>query len=817
MSIPASTIRLGTRPSPLAMAQANETKLRIEDVWGAHKVAVEIVVIASEGDRDQVTPLSEIGRGIFASALERSLMQGDIDLAVHSAKDLPVASGEDRDASDLQIVGYLPRQDPRDVLCFTDRSQSLATLPPGSRIGTGSARRSAQITAARPDLSIVPIRGNVQTRLERLSTDNLDAVVLAAAGLHRLGLSDFIDEYLSVTSSVPDPGQGAIALQVRREDAIGPRPHNGTQTPLIWGDITCATTTDSVTLERVIASCFGGGCTVPVGVHVDESRAHLFRASSASRPGRVVSVSLHPEDELIPRMEGAARGVVHLVGAGPGDPGLVTTRARDLISSADVLVHDRLIPMELVASAPAGCEVVDAGKSASNHKLTQDQTNALIVDRALQGLTVVRLKGGDPFTFGRGGEEALACRDAGVSFTVVPGVTSGISVPALAGIPVTHRSVSNSVTLVTASAGPDGSRDPNYHWLSATDGTVVLYMGLRRVAHVASQLIAAGAPASRAIAVISQGATTHQQTVAGTLATIGKLVEGVDLPSPGLIVVGDVVGLRSDLTWYESLPLFGRSIVVTRVRAQASELTDMLRELGADVIEAPSIAIESMESPELKDAISRDASEKFNDVIFTSANGVSRMWDALRSQGLDARWFTGVRICSIGTATSAVLRDRGLHADVIASPGRRTAVGMAQTLLESATPMDGRRVLLVRAKTGDNRLPEMLVARGASVSVVPVYRTFAAGLSPDAAPRISDAELVSFASAATVSSFVEACAQESVVMPRRCVSIGPTTSAAARDAGFEIVAEATDPSVAGLIDATRRWATGNEIRSGGVT
>jgi uroporphyrinogen III methyltransferase/synthase len=505
-----------------------------------------------------------------------------------------------------------------------------------------------------------------------------------------------------------------------------------------------------------------------------------------------------------------------LVGAGPGDIDLVTRKAWETVQSADVLVHDRLIPLELVDAAPAGCEIVDAGKAANDHKLTQDQTNALIVDRALKGLTVVRLKGGDPFTFGRGGEEALACKNAGVTFTVVPGVTSGISVPALAGIPVTHRSVSNSVTLVTASAGPDGSRDPNYAWLAAADGTVVLYMGLRRVGHVAEQLIASGAPADRPIAVISQGATTRQKTVTGTLATIGERISGVDLPSPGLIVVGDVVSLRADLSWFETLPLFGRRVVVTRVRAQASELRDSLSVLGADVIEAPSISIEPVMPVGLQSILAEGDRARYDDVIFTSKNGVSHLWDELRRAGKDARWFSEARVCAIGAATTTALQDRGIHPDVIAASGKRTAVGMAQTLLELPEPLGGRSVAVIRAEVGDERLPAMLSDSGADVDVIPVYRTSGANLSDQAAAQIPRAELVTFASAATVTAYVDACEELSVTGPQLCVSIGPTTTKAAVAAGFDVVAEASEPSVAGLVEAARLWAARDIVTAGGV-
>lgn len=493
-----------------------------------------------------------------------------------------------------------------------------------------------------------------------------------------------------------------------------------------------------------------------------------------------------------PVSSAARPGTVYLVGAGPGQMGLVSSRALQLVATADTLIYDRLIPADLVTAAPAGCDLIDAGKRAGDHTLSQDDINALLVDAARQGRAVVRLKGGDPFVFGRGGEEGAYVRAAGIPFEVVSGVTSGISVPASAGIPVTHRNVSNHVTLVTASAGPDGSGEPNYPWLAASDGTVVLFMGLRRVRTVASGLIAAGAPADRPVAVISRGTTARQRTVTGTLTTIGDLVEDAELASPALIVVGDVVTLRDELNWFEQRPLFGHRIVVTRARAQASSLASQLRDLGADVVEAPMIKIEPINDEGLHARAA--ALDGVSMLIFTSRNGAERWFHTLRAAGLDARSLAGIRIAAVGNATADACRAYGVEPDVI--PTTATSLGMLEHL--SAEPMWGTRVVVVRAEAGEEQLLTGLRDLGADVELLVAYRTVVETPSPAVLDRVAEADLVTFTAASTVRNLA------AVLGDRRrapAISIGPRTSAAAAELDWPIVGEASKPGVDGIVEA----------------
>ena len=488
----------------------------------------------------------------------------------------------------------------------------------------------------------------------------------------------------------------------------------------------------------------------------------------------------------------ARPGTVYLVGAGPGQMGLVSAHALQLVATADTLIYDRLIPAELVTAAPPGCDLIDAGKRAGDHTLSQDDINALLVDAARQGRAVVRLKGGDPFVFGRGGEEGAYVRAAGIPFEVVSGVTSGISVPASAGIPVTHRGVSNHVTLVTASAGPDGSGEPDYPWLAASDGTVVLFMGLRRVRTVAAGLIGAGAPADRPVAVISRGTTARQRTVTGTLATIADLVDDAALASPALIVVGDVVSLRDELNWFEQRPLFGRRIVVTRARAQASGLASQLRDLGADVVEAPTISIEPINTEGLHTAIG--ALDGVGMLIFTSRNGVDRWFETLHAAGLDARSMAGIRIAVVGAATADACRRRGIEPDVI--PSTATSLGLLSHL--SAEPMWGTRVVVVRAETGEEQLISGLRDLGADVQLVVAYRTVVETPSDAVLDQVAAADIVTFTAASTVRNLA------AVLGDRHrppAISIGPRTSAAAADLDWPVVGEADRPGVDGIVEA----------------
>jgi uroporphyrinogen III methyltransferase/synthase len=478
---------------------------------------------------------------------------------------------------------------------------------------------------------------------------------------------------------------------------------------------------------------------------------------------------------------------VYLVGAGPGDPGLLTRRGEELLRAADVVVYDRLAPAELLELARPGAELVDVGKAPGQVAMTQDDINALLVARGRAGLEVVRLKGGDPFVFGRGGEEAESCVAAGVPFEVVPGITSAIAAAAYAGIPVTHRRVSTSFTVVTGHEDPTkGGSDTRWDVLAQSGGTLVILMGAGRIEEIAKALIAGGRDESTPVAAVRNGTRADQRTLRATLGTIASA--GVE--SPSAIIVGDVAAL--DFSWFERRPLFGRTVVVTRAREQASELSARLTALGASVLELPSIQITPIdfELPELS---------QFAWVIFTSVNAVDAFFErGLLSAGLDARALAPVRIAVIGPGTAAALERYGLRADLV--PER----SVAESLLE-ALPDGAGRVLIPRAETARLVLPAGLAQKGYDVELLSVYRTEPAPADPDTMARLRNAavDAITFTSASTVRNFRAAVPDLPDPQPA-VISIGPVTTRQATDDGLRVDVEADPHTIDGLVEAVVR-------------
>jgi uroporphyrinogen III methyltransferase/synthase len=488
-------------------------------------------------------------------------------------------------------------------------------------------------------------------------------------------------------------------------------------------------------------------------------------------------------------------GKAYLVGAGPGDPGLLTVRGAELIARADVVLYDRLVSPRLLEGTAA--ELVYVGKEPGRPSMPQEEINARLVEHARAGRTVVRLKGGDPFVFGRGGEEAEALAAAGIAIEVVPGVTAGVAAPAYAGIPVTHRDGASGVAFVTGHEDP-AKPEPVLDWdaLAAFPGTLVFYMGIRNLERIAWSLVEGGRSEAEPVAVVARGTTGRQRTVTGTLGDIAARVQEAGIAPPAVTVVGTVVDLREDLAWFErERPLLGRSVVVTRARAQASGLARRLAtELGADVVEAPAIRAEPLRAADLDAALASPGDLAL--VCLTSVNGVEALWGALERAGRDARALAGVRFAVVGVPTAAVLAARGIRADVV--PERQVAEGLVDAL--AAEPVEGRRVLVVRAEGGRDVVPEALRARGAEVIDVAAYRTVAEAPPEDVLAAAAEADYVTFTSSSTVRNFVEAIGER---FPRsaRVVSIGPATTATARELSVEVHVEAERHDVDGLLDA----------------
>jgi len=508
----------------------------------------------------------------------------------------------------------------------------------------------------------------------------------------------------------------------------------------------------------------------------------------------------------------ARGGVVYLVGAGPGDPGLMTARALELIGSADAIYYDRLIPPGALDGAREDAELVYVGKAPGKPSVPQEEIGERLIATAREGKSVVRLKGGDPFVFGRGGEEGEALRAAGVEFELVPGITAGVAATAYAGIPVTHREDASAVAFITGHEDPEKEESAlDWEALGRFPGTLVFYMGVKRLRDNASALIEAGRSAGEPAAAIERGTMDGQRTVVATLGTLAEAVEREQVRAPALIVVGPVVAKRESLAWLERRPLAGKRVVVTRARAQASGLAKTLRGLGADVVELPAIRIEPrIESEEVKRAVGQVGDYAL--IVLTSPNGVRLLFEAMRAAGLDARALTrpeqqqvgdsgggaktGTTVAAIGPGTARALAHCGITADVI--PERFVAESLIEAL--AGVEVSGKRVLVARAAEARDVIPEHLSGRGAKVDVVALYETVREEPDAEAVEAAQAADYVTFTSSSTVRNLTEALGNR-FPANARIVSIGPVTSEAVADAGLGVDIEANRHDIEGLVEA----------------
>ena len=491
---------------------------------------------------------------------------------------------------------------------------------------------------------------------------------------------------------------------------------------------------------------------------------------------------------------------VYLVGAGPGDPGLITVKGRACIRRADVLIYDYLASPALLKFARPSAERIYVGKKGGDHTLSQTDINALIVAKAQPGAVVTRLKGGDPFIFGRGGEEAEVLREAGIPYEVVPGVTSAIAAPAYAGIPLTHRDFTSTLAFVTGHEDPSKA-ESSIDWgsLAKGIGTLVFLMGIKNLPQITRQLMAHGMLPETPVAVVRWGTTSRQITLEGRLDDIVARVQAAGLKAPAIVVVGKVVTLRRALKWFETRPLFGKTVVVTRAREQSSDLLQRFSDLGAECIECPTIrVVPPREFGRLDAALERLSS--YDWLIFTSVNGVRSFFERLFAQGLDARALHRLRTAVIGPATADKLRACGLRSDILPDSYRAEAIVQAF----ATEDLKGKRVLLPRASEARPLLPQELSRLGAVVDEVPVYRTEIDRQGTDLlVDRLAagTVDLVTFTSSSTVRNFKALLPPTEIDgLLRRVVvaCIGPITAATAREMGFEVHIESDVFTIPGL-------------------
>ncbi len=789
---------VGTRGSKLAVTQTQWVMDAISEKFP--NLALEMKIIVTKGDQIQDKPLDKIGdKGLFTKALEEQLLEGRIDFAVHSLKDMPSDQPEG-----LSLAKVPKREDARDVLVLREGLTGLKDLPVGAKIGTGSKRRLFQILKSRPDIEAVPIRGNVETRIGKIVTENLDGVILAAAGIHRLGLEKQITEYLDVDVLLPSPAQGALGLQYKTDRE---------EIKAILNAIRSESDDLCVRAERAFLKAIEGGCHVPVGAYatlLGENQLEL-KAIFGDAEGEALMLVKLVGDRQSPETLGIRaanaikkKGIVYLVGAGPGDEGLITVKGKEKIEACEAIVYDRLASPKLVALAPADAERIYVGKAAANHAMTQEDINQLLVKLGLQGKNVVRLKGGDPYVFGRGGEEVLALKAAGVNFEVVPGITSPIAGLGYAGIPITHRGITTSFHVFTGQF-KDDETELDFDSIATIKGTLVFLMSIASFKKIAKALIVRGYHPKTPAAIVSNATTVKQNVMATTLEGLDDIEEVL---SPAFLVIGEVVALREELNWFESLPLFGKRILVTRATSQVGTLSDRLTALGAEVTAMPMLAFEALQlSNEQNRAL---ISSDYTQVWFTSENAVHFYFKALKSAGLDTRHLGGMKVLAIGPTTNRVVMSYGITPDFI--PAVYTQEGIVELMQPQLSKAD--RVLLPVSEDARETL-EQLLSKTCEIVKVPLYRPVNPALGApfhmlDDSPqgtflgRSLDAfDFVTFTSASTAEHFHQMLMANTPerLAQIKCLSIGPITTAKLKELGFRQIRTAETHTIDGMLDA----------------
>ena len=801
-------IQIGTRGSRLALAQAELVKCRIEEIFPG--IQAELVPIVTKGDKMLDRPLDQLGgKGAFTKELEEQLLDGRIDLAVHSAKDLPMELPKG-----LCIGAVTERANPVDVL-VTRNGRKLSEWQEGMTVGTGSLRRMLQLQEINEKVRVKPIRGNIETRLKKLRDGQYDGVILAAAGMMRLKLQldqQYQWEYLNTEEFLPAAGQGILAVECRTGalEEICQAIHSEKAGLMLEA-------------EREFLKQMGGSCNAPAACICEkEGQALKLRAAywlstpEGYKKKMTEQTALLPEGETeeqhlltarklgrsaaeaVLQLKGADQGrpvgMVSLVGAGPGNWELLSIGALDRIRRADVLVYDHLIPAEALNEAKPGAELIYAGKRASCHHMKQEEINRLLVQKALEGARVVRLKGGDPLVFGRGAEEACACAEAGVAFEFLPGVSSAYSVPEYAGIPVTQRHLASSFHVITGQEG-NHKEEPvlDYKVLSREEGTLVFLMGLKRTGEIADALIAGGKDGKTPAAVISRGTTGAQKCVEGSLETIGSAVQKARLETPSVLVVGDTVSLSGRLSWYGKKPLSGKRILLTGTKELSDRLAISLRDYGMEAVPFSLIRTEELESEEKEEAF-RNLKD-YSWAVFTSSSGVRQFFGQLSDRSIDRRCLSDMKFAVIGKGTGRTLKEYGLYPDFV--PSVYTSAVLARELSDQIKPSE--KVLLLRAAEGSRELPSLLKQQGISCTELAIYRQKAEEQKKEELMRqLPEADYVLFASPSAVRVFA-ACIGKQLPDRTKLLCIGPVTAAEVRKQGLSVYAVSEEYSSDGIV------------------
>lgn len=804
-----SMIRIGTRKSKLALIQTELVKAQILKYFPNEKI--EIVHVVTHGDKVLDKPLGEIGgKGVFTKEIEEKLLDKTIDIAVHSAKDVPMEL-----ADGLCLGAVLLRDDNRDVILKRKETKKIGA---GSIIGTSSLRREIQIKQIYPDATIKSLRGNVGTRIDKLKSGEYDAIILAAAGLKRLGLDndkelDYI--YPDEEKFISAAGQGILAIECRNGDLKD-----------VMAALDDRKARICLEAEREFLKCLDGSCNAPCGAHctVDE-HGFNFRGMYAydgktpkyavineksDEQWEKISKSVNADNtdlefaanlakRLVDVLKSDNKGMVSLVGAGPGKRDYLSIEALRCIKKADVIVYDALISPSILNEAKMDAELIYVGKRADTIYKKQPEINELLVNLALSGKYVVRLKGGDPFIFGRGGEEALALKKAGIRYEIVSGISSSYSVPASAGIPVTHRGAASSVHIITGHEHPaKPSEALDFSVIAKEEGTLVFLMGLRSLGNICEKLIKNGKNEETPVAVISKGMTAKQRTVYGNLLTIKDEVRKNNIEAPAIIVVGDVVGVGKQICEWQSKNekkvLSGKRILVTGSRNMADSLEKEFEQYGGETI-----AISLVETiPDYSDCDDIfNNLEKYSWFIFTSANGVNIFFDRLRDLRVDIRKLANARFAVVGTSTKKALEKYGLYADFI--PSKFTSKILAEELSKELTDKD--KILIVRGKQGKNFIEDKFSDMSVEFDKICIYETIQDERRADEVKRICpdvDYIVVTSGSGARALRDMAGCEHDNIV------AIGPVTKRDCEEAGLRVKLVAEEFDARGIVDVIVR-------------
>lgn len=790
-----SIIKIGTRKSKLALIQTDIVKGKIKSAFP--ELEVEIVKIDTKGDQILDKSLTSFGgKGVFTAELEAELLSGAVDIAVHSAKDMPMDFPEG-----LGIGAVLDRADVRDTF-VTTTGKKLEELEPGSVVGTSSLRRELLIKEINPYVTIKLLRGNVQTRLGKLRDGLYDGIILAAAGIERLGYEKeegLYYQYLDPDVFLPAAGQGILAVESRTEDA---------EMAEILAAIHSEKAECLLMAERAFLKTIGGSCNAPAAALCREENGEFSMRAMYVKDGihskkTYMTISAEGEDRVKTAenlgncvAQEVNKGMVYLVGAGPGDEDLLTRKGLRLLREADVVVYDNLASSSLLNEVRDDAELIYAGKRSSNHHLKQYETNELLVKLALEGKNVVRLKGGDPYIFGRGGEEGQELREAGVDFEVVPGISSSYSVPAYCGIPVTHRDFASSFHVITGHEGnhKNGVSVLNYETLAKEEGTLIFLMGLKNLPNIVASLMENGKDPATPVGVLQEGTTARQRVATGTLADIVEVVKREGIKTPAITVVGSVVSLRQVLDWYGHKPLSGKSVLVTGTTSMVERLSPILKKEGAEAISFSLIRTERMRLPELDVALKEI--DKYNWIVFTSANGVECFFEEMQELRKDIRDLSHIRFAVIGDGTRKALEAHSIFCDFI--PTAYSSKDMAEAMIPHIKKDEN--VLLLRAEEANRVLPDALEEAGISHTCISLYHTVVDTRKAEELNRlIKMVDYVTFASSSAVRAFVS-MVDDLDEVKGKYISIGPVTTKTAQENGLSIAKTAVVYTARGMVE-----------------